>query len=182
MVRKVTLSVKIQAKVNFEGMGAKPLIQKLYGIESRLKDKSADESYQTRQAQSKPILDKLKQWLEKHQPNLVANSKLIDAANYMANQWPKLIEYINDGRLSIDNNRAERAIKPFVIGRKNWLFSNTASGAHASSVLYSIVETAKANDLVPFDYLHHILSVLSERNDDDTLTDLLPWNVSLEVR
>ena len=83
------------------------LIQKLYGIESRLKAKSVDEVYQTRQTQSKPILDKLKQWLEKHQPNLVGNSKLIDAANYMANQWSKLIEYINDGRLSIDNNRAE---------------------------------------------------------------------------
>ncbi len=66
--------------------------------------------------------------------------------------------------------------------RKNWLFSNTKSGADASSVLYSIVETAKANNLVPFDYLHQILNVLSERDDDDTLTALLPWNVSLEVR
>ena len=73
------------------------LIQTLYGIESRLKAKSVDEVYKTRQTQSKPILDKLKQWLEKHQPNLVGYSKLIDAANYMANQWLKLIMYEGDG-------------------------------------------------------------------------------------
>ena len=109
-------------------------------------------------------------------------SALGKALAYSLNQWPKLTRYLEDGHLNIDNNRAERAIKPFVIGRKNWLFSNTTSGAHASSVLYSIVETAKANNLVPFDYLHHILSVLSERDDDDTLTAVLPWNVSLEVR
>lgn len=82
------------------------LIQKLNGIESRSKSKSPDEIYQTRQTQSKPILDKFKQWLEKHQPNLVGNRKLIDAANYLANQLPKLTMYINGGRLNIDNNRA----------------------------------------------------------------------------
>lgn len=149
------------------------LIQKLYGIEARLKDKSADEVYHIRQTQSKPILDKLKQWLEKHQPNLVGNSKLIDAANYMVNQWPKLIMYINDGRLSIDNNRAERAIKPFVIGRKNWLFSQTATGAHASAILYSIIETAKANGLVQYDYITVCLNELCQPLPD--IDSLLPW-------
>jgi len=98
-------------------------------------------------------------------------------------QWClKLTCYLEDGQLNIDNNRAERAIKPFVIGRKNWLFSNTANGAHASSVLYSIVETAKANNLVPFDYLLHVISVLSELDDDEALNELLPWNVSLQLR
>ncbi|MFT5712080.1 MAG: transposase [Glaciecola sp.] len=66
--------------------------------------------------------------------------------------------------------------------RKNWLFSSTVNGAHASSILYSIVESAKANNLVPFDYLDHVISVLSERHDDQTLNDLLPWNVSLPPR
>ena len=89
---------------------------------------------------------------------------------------------MEDGHLNIDNNRAERAVKPFVIGRKNWLFSNTANGAHASSILYSIVESAKANNLVPFDYLNHVISVLSERQDDQNLNELLPWNVSLPPR
>ncbi|WP_209326973.1 IS66 family transposase [Pseudoalteromonas sp. PA2MD11] len=150
------------------------LIQKLYGIESRLKGKPADELYHTRQTQSKPILSKLKEWLEKHQPNLVGNSKLIDAANYMANQWPKLTIYINDGRLSIDNNRAERAIKPFVIGRKNWLFSQTAVWAGPSAALYSIIETAKANDLVPYDYITACLNELCQPTPD--IDSLLPWN------
>ena len=123
------------------------LIQKLYGVESRIKDKSTDEKYIARQEASLPIIGKLKIWLEQNQPQLVGNSKLIEAANYLANQWHKLIRYVDDGRLSIDNNRAERAVKPFVIGRKNWLFSQTANGAHASATLYSIVETVKANDL-----------------------------------
>ncbi|WP_413479741.1 IS66 family transposase, partial [Vibrio hibernica] len=129
------------------------LIQKLYGVESRIKDKSVDDKYTARQEVSLPILSKLKIWLEQDQPNLVGNSKLIEAANYLANQWYKLIRYVDDGRLSIDNNRAERAVKPFVIGRKNWLFSQTANGAHASATLYSIVETAKINGLIPFNYI-----------------------------
>ena len=128
------------------------------------------------------MLEEYKAWLDKSILQVPPKSALGKALAYSLNQWPKLTRYLEDGHLNIDNNRAERAIKPFVIGRKNWLFSNTVSGANASSVLYSIVETAKANNLVPFDYLHHILSVLSERDDDDTLTAVLPWNVSLEVR
>ncbi|MBP7662773.1 MAG: transposase, partial [Shewanella sp.] len=85
--------------------------------------------------------------------------------------------YLEDGRLSIDNNRAERAIKPFVIGRKNWLFANTAKGASASAMLYSMIETAKANGLTPFDYLMHCLEQLSLK--PDSLEHLLPWNVNL---
>ncbi|AZG72917.1 IS66 family transposase [Shewanella livingstonensis] len=150
------------------------LIQKLYGVESRIKDKSVDDKYTTRQQASVPILDKLKAWLEQNQPNLVGNSKLIEAANYMANQWHKLIRYVDDGRLSIDNNRAERAVKPFVIGRKNWLFSQTANGAHASATLYSIVETAKVNGLIPFDYIMVCLDELCKPEPD--IDSLLPWN------
>ena len=151
------------------------LIQKLYAVESRVKEKSADDKYTTRQQVSVPILDKLKAWLEQNQPNLVGNTKLIEAANYLANQWHKLIRYVDDGRLSIDNNRAERAVKPFVIGRKNWLFSQTANGAHASATLYSIVETAKVNGLVPFDYIMACLNELCQTAPD--IDSLLPWNV-----
>ena len=150
------------------------LIQKLYGVESRVKDKSVDDKYTTRQQASVPILDKLKAWLEQNQPNLVGNTKLIEAANYLANQWHKLIRYVDDGRLSIDNNRAERAVKPFVIGRKNWLFSQTANGAHASATLYSIVETAKINGLIPFDYIMVCLDELCK--PEPNIDSLLPWN------
>ena len=105
------------------------LIQKLYGIEKKIKDKMPDEKHAIRQQQTQPILDKLHQWLEQNQSKLVGKTKLAEAANYLANQWHKLVVYLEDGRLNIDNNRAERAIKPFVIGRKNWLFSQTANGA-----------------------------------------------------
>ena len=151
------------------------LIQKLYGVESRIKDKSIDEKYTARQADSLPILNKLNTWLEQNQRQLVGNSKLIEAANYLANQWQKLIRYLDDGRLSIDNNRAERAVKPFVIGRKNWLFSQTTNGAHASATLYSIVETAKVNGLIPFDYVNACLDELCKPEPD--IDSLLPWNV-----
>jgi transposase len=89
-------------------------------------------------------------------------SALGQAIHYSLNQWAKLSRYIEDSRLNIDNNRAERAVKPFVIGRKNWLFSQTANGAHASATLYSIVETAKVNGLIPFDYICACLDELCQ--------------------
>jgi transposase len=148
-------------------------IQKLYRIEISLKDKSADEKYQIRQAQAKPILDTFYVWLNK--TNIVPKSALGTAITYSKNQWHKLLRYIDDGNLNIDNNRAERAVKPFVIGRKNWLFCNTTNGANASSILYSIIETAKANGLIPFDYIAHCLDQLSQK--DCGIEQLLPWNV-----
>ncbi len=87
------------------------------------------------------------------------------------------MRYIEDGNLNIDNNRAERAIKPFVIGRKNWLFSNTENGANASAVLYSLVETAKANGLTPFDYIKFLFGELIKEPED--IDYLLPWNTRL---
>ena len=99
------------------------------------------------------------------------------AIAYSLGQWSKLERYIEDGNLQIDNNRAERAIKPFVIGRKNWLFANTANGAQASAMLYSLIETAKANGLTPFDYLQHLLEELPKKSHD--IEQMLPWNVDL---
>lgn len=151
------------------------LIQKLYGIESKIKDKTPAEKYEARQLQAKPIIDKLHKWLEQNQPRLVGKTKLAEAANYLANQWPKLIIYLEDGLLNIDNNRAERAIKPFVIGRKNWMFSQTSNGAQASANLYSIIETAKANGLIPFDYIMKCLDALCQPEPD--IDSLLPWNI-----
>jgi transposase len=150
-------------------------IQKLYGIESKLKDKTADEKHEIRQEQAKPIIDKLHKWLEQNQPRLIGKTKLAEAVNYLVNQWPKLIIYLEDGHLNIDNNRAERAIKPFVIGRKNWMFSQTANGANASSALYSVIETAKANGLIPFDYIMKCLDKLCQAEAE--LDSLLPWNI-----
>jgi transposase len=157
-------------------------IKKLYRIETLIKDKTPVEKQAYREEHATPLLEEYKTWLDKSIQQVPPKSALGKALAYSLNQWPKLIRYLEDGELNIDNNRAERAIKPFVIGRKNWLFSNTANGAHASSILYSLVETAKANDLIPFDYLHHIIDVLSERQDDKTLDELLPWNISLQTK
>ena len=150
---------------------------RLYAIEAQLKDKSASQKRDTRQQQSVSILDKLKSWLDKESLKTPPKSALGDAISYTLNQWDKLIRYTEDGMLEIDNNRAERAIKPFVIGRKNWLFSNTAKGAEASAMLYSIIETAKANGLIPYDYVQHCLTKLAEKPED--VVSLLPWNISL---
>ena len=153
------------------------MIQKLYRLEISLKDKNVEEKYQLRQEKAKPLLTKFYQWLAK--ANVVTKSALGKAISYCQNQWHKLIRYIDDGNLTIDNNRAERAVKPFVIGRKNWLFSNTANGAKASAMLYSIIETAKANGLIPFDYITHCLEQFSR--DPSDIDSLLPWNVKLNA-
>lgn len=153
------------------------MIQKLYRLETSLKDKAAQEKHLRRQKEAKPLLEKFEQWLINQ--NIPPKSALGKATGYCKNQWPKLIRYIESGELNIDNNRAERAVKPFVIGRKNWLFSNTANGAKASAMLYSIIETAKANDLIPFDYIAHCLERLSGDVDEKTIEAMLPWNVNM---
>ena len=152
-------------------------IQKLYRIEHQIKDKTVAERYQIRQEKSLLLLKQFEAWLIKSEQQVLPKTKLGEAITYCLNQWGKLQRYTLDGRLNIDNNRAERAIKPFVIGRKAWLFSQTANGAHASAVLYSIIGTAKANGLVPFDYLMHLLTQLSKPKPD--IKRLLPWNVKL---
>jgi transposase len=152
-------------------------IQKLYRIEKRIKDLPIEERYRIRQKNSVPLLNEFKTWLDKSAPNVLPESLLGKALNYALNQWEKAIRYCDDGRLDIDNNRSERAIKPFVMGRKVWLFSQTANGANASATLYSIVETAKANGLVPYDYLMHVMNEVTAGNTDPE--KLLPWNVNL---
>lgn len=154
-------------------------IQKLYAIEKQIKDKTPEDKQAIRQTKALTELTKLKTWLDKSAPTAPPKSALGSAVTYSLNQWHKLIRYTQDGRLNIDNNRAERAIKPFVIGRKNWLFSHTAKGANASAILYSIIETAKANGLTPFDYLNHLFTVLPERKAEEDIVELLPWDVRL---
>ena len=92
----------------------------------------------------------------------------------MDKQWPRLVRFLDDGLIPLDNNPAENAIRPFVVGRKNWLFSHTPSGAHASAAIYSLIETAKANGLSPYDCLQYVFATLPTLDDDD-LNTLLPW-------
>lgn len=149
-------------------------IQKLYRYEQLAKDKTADERYAIRQAQSKPEIDKLKKWLAKALLNTPPKTSLGKAINYLNNQWDRLAAYTENGAWPIDNNRAENSIRPFVIGRKNWLFANSQAGAHASANLYSLIETAKANELEPYEYLKQVFTLLPQAKNIDDIDALLP--------
>ncbi|HDX8940976.1 TPA: IS66 family transposase, partial [Klebsiella michiganensis] len=150
-------------------------IQKLYRVEKGCQGKSPEEVYRRRQTESKPLMEEFGRWLEKTE--VLPKGYLGKAIGYCRKQWPKLMRYLEDGRLGIDNNRAERAIKPFVIGRKNWLFSNTEAGAHASTLLYSLVESARINGLNQYDYLHAVLTALKSPDDEIDWDALLPWKI-----
>jgi transposase len=110
---------------------------------------------------------------------VTAGSSIGKAIKYNLNQWHKLIRYVEDGHLGIDNNITERDIRPFITGRKNWLFSKSVNGAQASATLYSIVMTCRANDINPYYYFQHLFKILPARQGDD-FTDLMPWNVQLD--
>jgi len=154
-------------------------IAKLYRIEKSIKGLSAAEKSVIRAEKSLPLLNDFKKWLEKSIQQVLPKSAIGKAIQYSLNQWEKLSGYIKSGDINIDNNRAERAIKPFVIGRKNWMFCNTASGANASAILYSLIETAKANGLTPFNYLMFLLEELPKQ--PECLGYLMPWNVELDT-
>jgi len=127
------------------------------------------------------LLKEFKQWLDKSAEQVPPKSAIGKAISYSLNQWNSLIVYVEDGHLAIDNNRAERAVKPFVIGRKNWMFSNTANGAHASAALYSLIETAKANGLIPFDYLMYCFEHILTGSDDSRRDVSIDYCSSLGV-
>jgi hypothetical protein len=152
------------------------LINKLYGIERDLKEANDSERLVARQQRSQPLLDQLKAWLDKTQPQVTAQNALGKAVNYLASNWSRLVRYVEGGHLPIDNNRAENAIRPFVIGRKNWLFSDTPKGATASAQIYSLIETAKANGQEPYAWLRYILERLPLANSIEDFEALLPWN------
>ncbi len=135
-------------------------IAKLYAIEKQCKTMSAEQRYLVRQKKSQPILNQFKQWLDKSAEQVPPKQLPGKAIHYALNQWTQLTCHIEDSHPEIDNNAAERRIKPFVIGRKNWLFSQTPNGAMASATLYSLIETAKANKPEPFAYIRYILTEL----------------------
>jgi transposase len=154
-------------------------IGKLYGIEKECADRkfSYEEIARERQARAGPILEQFKAWLEKRSPQVPPGSTLGKAISYTLGQWERLVVYLQDGRLKPDNNLAENAIRPFVLGRKNWLFAATPAGAHASAALYSIIETAKANGHEPYWYLRYLFERLPKAKTTEEYRALLPTHV-----
>ena len=153
------------------------LIGKLYGIESLHKASTEDERHLARQAQSVPALAELHAWMEKVLPEVTPKSALGTALSYMRDYWSMLTRYTERGYLPIDNNRCENAIRPFVVGRKAWLFSDTPAGANASAVIYSLMQTVKANGHEPYAWLRRVIRELPATKTVEEVEALLPWNL-----
>jgi transposase len=149
----------------------------LYAIERRIRDKPPDARYAIRQRESVAVLERLREWVNATLPRVPPGTALGKALGYLDNHWDGLVRFLEDGRLEIDNNRAENAIRPFVVGRRNWLFSDTPGGATASANLYSLVETAKANGLDPYAYLRHVFTTLPQATTVADIEALLAWNL-----
>lgn len=181
--RKYDEALKAESKNKGPAHKAISFISQLYKIEIQAKNKklSPQARYQLRQEKALPILIKFKAWLDEASDKIIAGSYIGKAIKYNINQWPKLIRYVEDGHLGIDNNITERDIRPFTTGRKNWLFSKSIDGAQASATLYSIVMTCRANDINPYYYFQYLFKILpAHQSGDDNFTDLMPWNVQLD--
>ena len=149
--RKFVDAARVQAKgKRGRADDAVQQIAKLYRIERDLTEASDEGRYAGRQARSVPVLNALRAWLDNALPAVPPQTALGKALAYLDNYWPRLSRYPERGDLPIDNNRAGNAIRPFVVGRKAWLFADTQAGAHASAVIYSLVQTAQANGLEPY--------------------------------
>jgi transposase len=153
-------------------------IGELYAVESRARDLAAEKRHALRQAHSVPVLTRIERLLLDHLHTIVPGSLLGKALHYLSAQWPKLARFVENGAWPIDNNLCENAIRPFVVGRRNWLFADTVAGAHASANLYSLVETCKAGRIDPYDYLVRLFRKLPIAQTADEFEALLPWHLA----
>ena len=148
----------------------------LFRLEEGWTELTAEERYNERLKQAKPVLDALLAWANVR--TAAPKSALGKALHYLKEQWPYLTNYLKDGRLEISNNHAERSIKPFVIDRKNFLFANTPGGATGSAVIFSLIQTAIENSLDPYRYLTWLMKTANtaDLTEPTTIEALLPWN------
>ncbi|MDH5230258.1 MAG: IS66 family transposase [Gammaproteobacteria bacterium] len=173
--RKFTEAIKAQAN-NKTGKAHQGLafIKKLYAIETETKNATPEQKYQARQQYSKPVIEQFKTWLEKSSQQVPPKTLTGQAIHYTLKQWPKLIVFLDHGIVPIDNNRAENAIRPFVIGRKNWMFSTSQRGAKASANIYSLIQTARANEIEPFEFFKTVFTDLPKADSLSDIEKLLP--------
>jgi len=159
------------------------MIKNLYEVESEIREKgySEVEIQELRDSRSRPVVMKIGELLNKHKNNIAPKSLTGKAISYTLGIWPKLLLYLDNGIIPIDNNLVENAIRPFVVGRKNWLFSGSPGGADASAGLYSIIETAKGNGLEPYWYMRYLFEKLPDCQSDDEIYKLLPNKIDPDV-
>jgi transposase len=177
--RRFSDAVKAQGKKRKRGKAHRglSLIQKLYGVEKQARQLDPEQRHTHRQRHARPVLYELRAWLDQSLPQVPPTSATGKALHYLHAEWGKLVRYLDDGRLEIDNNLAENAIRPFVLGRKNWLFSDSVRGVKASANLYSLIETAKANDLEQYAYLRYLFAELPKADTVEAIEALLPCNL-----
>jgi len=154
-------------------------IGELYALEASTREVSVEQRTRLRQQHSRPVLARIEALLLAHLHRVLPGSLLGQALHYLAEQWPKLVRFIEEGSFPIDNNACENAIRPFVIGRRNWLFADTVGGATASANLYSLIETAKANSIEPYRYLCALFATLPNASRLEHYEALLPWRIAL---
>lgn len=156
-------------------------INKLFQIEKENADKSYEDMKQIRQEKAKPLIDDFFEDVKECAKVAVNKTKLSEALKYSINQEEKLRVYLEDGRIEISNNQAENAIRPFCVGRRNWLFANIVQGAETSAAIYSLVEIAKLNGLKTYEYINYLLISLTEidHNDEKELDKYMPWSKEL---
>ena len=155
-------------------------IKKLYAIEERLRGMDLIETQfvEERKTLAEPVIEKFRGWLEKRSQQVPPSLLLGKAIQYSLNEWDKLVRYLDSPYLTPDNNSAEQAIRPFVLGRKNWLFSGIPKGAESSCAMYSLIETAKQNGVNPNDYLRRVFEEAPLMQGSANCDSLLPWNIS----
>lgn len=179
--RKVVEAIKAQRKPD-KGKPSVAMvllshIDSLYRFERQWKKLDDDERYEQRQKIAVPKLAKLKQWLDEKQPKVAPDTLTRKAINYLINQWDHLVRYCEHGQLRISNVLAENAIRPYAVGRRAWLFSDSPEGATATAAMFSLIETAKANDLEPYAYLQYVIGNIAAADTDEAIDALMPWNM-----
>ena len=158
------------------------MIQAIYREEKQLKDLPAGERKNRRQLSVKPLVEAYFVWVRENLPKVPQKSRTWEGFQYSLNQEKYLKVFLDDGEVPMDNNAAEQSIRGFCIGKKNWVMIDTIAGAKSSAIIYSIAETAKANNLKPYDYFEYLLTEIPKHLDDPDrsfLDDLLPWSPSL---
>jgi hypothetical protein len=156
------------------------LIGRLYKVEADARRDKLDAQalQQQRKLHSAPVLEQIEALALQHLHGVLPGSLLGKALHYLTAQWPKLVRYVDDGRYPIDNNACENAIRPFVVGRRNWLFADTVAGANASANLYSLLQTCLANGIDAYRYLRALLVELPKARTVDDYEALLPWRMT----
>lgn len=159
------------------------MIKKLYDVETEIREKkyNGEEILKLRNIESRPVVEKIGDMFEKKRHSIAPKSLTGKAISYAIDLWPRLSVYLDDPQIPIDNNPVENAIRPFVVGRKNWLFSGSPRGAEASAGIYSIIETAKANGLEPYWYMRYLFEKLPACKGDDEIRLIMPNRIDPQI-